>query len=147
MFRSTRKTSLTLAVLVLSTAAVVAKERPHSFKGSGQFAANQVDFANIGTSTHLGKFTEPGSITSLVPGGGPGVFLVTASSTLTAANGDELFEEISGELNFLTGVGTATVTYTGGTGRFVGATGSADLHLQLGAGGSFTFRGDGVIDY
>jgi hypothetical protein len=147
MFRLTRFGSLTLAVLVLATAAVVAKERPHIFKGSGQFAPNQIDFTASGVATHLGKFTEIGGLTSIEPGNEPGVFLITASSTQTAADGDELREEISGELNFVTGVGTATVIYAGGSGRFLNATGTAILHIQLGAGGAFTFHGEGVIDF
>jgi hypothetical protein len=147
MSNLTRFGSLALAVLVLSVAALEAKERPHSFRGTGQFAANQIDFTSSGNATHLGKFTEAGGITGIQPGSGPGIFLVTASSTFTAANGDELKELILGELNFVTGVGTATVIYVGGKGRFEDATGSATLHLQLGPGGAFTFQGEGGIDF
>ena len=147
MTRFTRFGSLAVTVLVLSTAALLAKERPHSFKGAGQFLPNQTDFISSGTATHLGKFTEEGSITDIQPGGEPGVFLITAWAIQTAADGDELHEIISGQLNFLTGAGSATVTYVGGTGRFENASGSASLQIQLGPDGTFTYRGAGVIDF
>jgi hypothetical protein len=147
MSRLTRFGSLALTLFVLSTAALMAKERPHKFRGEGQFAANQIDFTGSGVATHLGKFTEVGNITSIVPGGEPGVFLVTAESTFTTDEGEELHERIDGQLNFLTGVGTATITYDGGSGRFVNATGTATLQLQLAPDGSFTYKGEGAIDY
>ena len=87
MFRLTRLSLLALTIVDLSTAALMAKERPHSFRGNGQFAANQIDFTSSGVATHLGKFTEVGNITGIQPTGEPGVFLVTAESTFTAADG------------------------------------------------------------
>src|SRR5205823_6414663 len=146
MTRFTRFASLTLAALLLVTAAATAKERPHSFRGAGHFTS-QTDFVSDGIATHLGKFTEVGSITDIQPGGEPGVFLITAWAIQTAADGDELHEIISGQLNFLTGAGSATITYVGGTGRFENASGSASLQIQLGPDGTFTYRGAGVIDF
>src|SRR5205823_11141826 len=131
-------------VLVLSTAALVAKERPHAFRGAGHFTS-QTDFVSKGIATHLGQFTEVGSITDIQPSGEPGVFLITAWAIHTAADGAELHETISGQLNFLTGAGSATVTYVGGTGRFVDASGTAALELQLAPNGSFSYTGIGTL--
>lgn len=147
MIRLTRCGSLALLVLV-SAGTLWAKERPHSFRGAGHFLANQIDFVSDGIATHLGKFTEVGAITAMAPGSEPGVVLVTAWAHHTAANGDVLHEEILAELNFNTGTGTALVTYVnGGSGRFERVSGSAILRLNLAPDGSFTYRGEGVIDY
>jgi hypothetical protein len=72
---------------------------------------------------------------------------ITAWAIHTAANGDQLFETVSGTLNLLSGAGTATMTYVGGTGRFADASGSAEFSLQLLGGGAFAYAGKGVIDY
>ncbi len=77
--------------------------------------------------THLGRTT--GLVTQTVTFGPGGVGQIVNSTTYTAANGDQLFATFVG-----TGTPTAdgfvldgTETYTGGTGRFAGASGSADL--------------------
>jgi hypothetical protein len=53
----------------------------------------------------------------------------------------------SGHLNGVTGVITATVTYTGGTGRFAHASGTATLAAQLLPDGSIEVAVQGTIDY
>ena len=70
-----------------------------------------------------------------------------AASTYTAPNGDQLRATFTGQLNSLTGVITATVTYVGGTGRFADATGAATLAGQLLPGGSIQVAVDGTINY
>jgi hypothetical protein len=147
MMRFTQFSPLVLATLLLASGAAPAKERPHSFRGSGQLTG--FDFVSNGIATHLGAFSEEGSITSAIPTGEPGEFLITAWAIHTAADGDELHEVVTGRLNFLTGAASGTVTYVGGTGRFAYATGTATLQLQLAPDGSgkFDYSGKGTIDF
>ena len=82
-----------------------------------------ITFKSEGTATHLGRYTSSGSFLvdlTQASAGGPG--------NMVAANGDQLFFTGSGQAT-PTGVPgelsiTDTSTITGGTGRFVGATGS-----------------------
>jgi hypothetical protein len=84
------------------------------------------NFVATGNGTHLGKYTESGNVSPV--GGDFPVVLVAGSATLTDKNGDELCVEITGELNFLTGTITGTVTFVGApTGPFENATGSASV--------------------
>jgi hypothetical protein len=72
----------------------------------------------------------------------------TATSTLTAANGDELVLEIVGSVQF-TGGPTDLVIFTGtwqvdsGTGRFAGASGSGTYtgSATIPVGGTLTLTG------
>lgn len=87
-------------------------------------------FVGSGNGTHLGKFQQEGNLTfTAAPEDGiaPGIGEVT----LTAANGDELRFEYIGELNAATGVGEGTLEFTGGTGRFAGATGSGEFYAEI----------------
>lgn len=79
-----------------------------------------------GRATHLGRFFMSSPHLSFAD------FSVVGDQIFTAANGDMLFATISGQF-----VGnpaerleaTLAGTITGGTGRFVGATGSYDFHI------------------
>lgn len=74
-----------------------------------------------GTASHLGKFTVVGEITlNLATASG------TGTGTYTAANGDELTVTSVGSAVLAGGIATVTetVTVTGGTGRFAGASGT-----------------------
>ena len=134
--RSTiRKGSLAVALLALmflSTGANVRLgELPHRgqqpeptpFKLKG---AGQVDFANAGfdfsgTATHLGKYSATGAIDF-------STFAIHGN--FEAANGDTLdwtAEFSTGPLGEL----EATFTFSGGTGRFTGASGSASGPVAL----------------
>ena len=119
-----------------------AEERAYLLRGTAQFLPESTDFVGAGYATHLGRYTEIGSATF------SGTH-VEAWAIFTAAPGeeDQLFETISGELDPATGVITATVTFVGGTGRFAGATGSADLVGQLLPGGRISVTVKGTIDY
>ena len=84
-------------------------------------------FSASGQLSHLGAVTATGE-EFLTPLGAPPAipYSLTGTETIVAANGDELFGMVDG-----TGVnnagatsGTNTVTITGGTGRFAGASGS-----------------------
>jgi hypothetical protein len=122
-----------------------AGERPHFLRGTAQFVS-PTDFVGSGEATHLGRYTEAGSA-QFSPTADPTVLRVDAWTVLTAANGDQLFETVTGELDLLTGAITATVTYVGGTGRFADASGSAALSAQMLPGGAIAVAVEGTIDY
>ncbi len=93
-----------------------------------QGATVLVNLVGTGNATHLGRYTFTFQAT---------VVLATETSsgtaTFTAANGDQLFTTVTGH-----GVATAgildiveTHTITGGTGRFVGASGTIILHRSV----------------
>lgn len=138
---------LLLSVLTLVVLAVPAqaRERRHSARGVGQFVS-PTEFISEGNATHLGRFHEVGGV-QFTPTADPVVVHIDGWAIHTAANGEQLFEVISGELNLQTGAGAATMTYVGGTGRFANATGSARFSLQLLGDGAFKYAGAGVIDY
>jgi hypothetical protein len=142
---SQRLFALFLAAIGAFTLAIPAQavERPHVSRGTAQFTAT--GFVGAGNATHLGLYEEVGTI-QLSPTADPTVFNVTATSTYTAANGDQLYAVFAGQLNFVTGIITATVTYVGGTGRFASASGTAMLSGQLIPGG-IVVAVDGTIDY
>jgi hypothetical protein len=117
-----------LAALTLSAPAMAAgKQVP--FKGRSSGGVTTVGFDPVagiaytraegqGQATHLGRFTQTGDV---------GVDVATGNAqgtwTLTAANGDMLFLEMTAYgIDPTHGVGTFTVV--GGTGRFQGASGS-----------------------
>ena len=85
--------------------------------------AGQVDAA--GVLAHVGSFTGQNTV-QFVPAG-PTSFVFSGTTTLTAANGDELFTTFQGSgtnTSATTSMSTSNVTITGGTGRFEGATGT-----------------------
>ena len=148
----TRFVSLRLAGVLLVAVAVLvlpdrasAEERPHFLRGTAQFVS-PTDFVGSGHATHLGKYTEVGSA-SFSPTADPTVLRVDAWVVLTAADGDRLYETITGELDLLTGALTATVTYVGGTGRYDDADGSATLSGQMMPDGTIAVSVEGTIDY
>ena len=122
-----------------------AEERPHQLQGTAQFV-NPTDFIGSGQATHLGLYTEAGSA-QFSPTDDPTVLGVDAWVVLTAANGDQLRETITGELDLLTGAITATVTYAGGTGRFGNAAGAAKLSGQMLPDGTISISVEGTINY
>ena len=146
-FNSRRLFALLLAAAgVLAMAAPVqAVERPYISRGTAQFVS-ATDFVGAGNATYLGLYSEAGSV-QFSPTADPTVLHLEARSTYTAANGDQLYAVFTGQLNGVTGVITATVTYAGGTGRFANASGTASLSGQLGPGGSLEVVVKGSIDY
>ena len=129
-----------VAVLVLPDRAS-AEERPHSSRGTAQFVSPTGDFVGAGTATHLGLYEEVGNATISDTGA------IDGWATYTAANGDQLYATITGQLNGATGEITATITYVGGTGRFVDADGSARLAGQILPDGTISVAVEGTIDY
>lgn len=141
-----------LAVLGLGVTGAAGDQVP--FKGSleGSYTAAPIDpsvplilavhLDATGKATHLGKFTYdfPHVVDrSTVPSIGVG------TCTITAADGDQVFADITGKATLIVpgllhGVETATIT--GGTGRFANASGSFTVErlinqLSLTTAGSF----------
>ena len=134
-----------LGILTISTRASAAG-RPYRARSTAVLNLATGDFVAAGNATHLGKYTEIGSIS--ISGDDPTALHVEGSATLTAANGDELCVVITGEMNFLTGTITGTITFDGATsGRFEDATGSASLVAQLQPDGTISVDIVGTIDY
>jgi hypothetical protein len=131
--------------LLTVTTSASAEDRPHFLRGTAQFVS-PTDFVGSGHATHLGKYTEAGSA-QFSPTDDPFVLAIDAWVVLTAADGDQLYETITGELDVLTGEITGTVTYVGGTGRFADADGSAALAGQMLPGGKVSVAVEGTIDY
>jgi hypothetical protein len=143
---SQRPFALLLAAVVVCLASPAqAAERPHISHGTAQFTS-ETTFVGAGIATHLGLYSEMGSV-QFSPTADPAVLQLNAASTYTAANGDELHATFTGELNGLTGVITATATYVGGTGRFANATGTATLSGQLLPGGAIDVSVQGTLNY
>ena len=95
--------------------------------------------AGGGEATHLGKFTREENIL-LNPANGT----LTGTIVFTAADGSELYCDLSGAF---TGANTAAGTYnfTGGTGRFEGASGVAFFSIVQSDPANFTFVFAGTI--
>src|SRR5690349_855416 len=136
---------------VLATAS--ARAHPVPFRGSLKaqevdvlsFPTLKIDGSAEGTATHLGRYAAQFNGAVNVLDG-----TATGSFTFTAANGDQLFATFVG-----LGVGdpiatiVETLTITGGTGRFAGASGTLvvqrtlDLTTGVSSGsidGSFTMQ-------
>ena len=93
-----------------------------------------------GKASHLGAFTRTEN-TFIGPAGA-----ISGSLVFTAANGDQLRADFSGGFTSPT-TAEGTYTFTGGTGRFSGATGTAKfqattpdlVHLTVSFEGSITY--------
>lgn len=136
---------LVVTSMLAATTPASAEVRAHKSGGTAQFVS-PTDFVGSGHATHLGQYSEVG-YAFFSPTATPGVLQVDAWATYTAANGDELWAYIAGQLDLTTGAIAATVTYVGGTGRFTDASGSATLSGQMMPDGSITVSVDGTIDY
>src|SRR5262245_47397017 len=107
--------TLSVAALVAAVSPARAESRPHVLKGTGQFVT-ATRFESEGRATHLGNFNERGEVQ--FSGTDPTALRIDGWAIHTAANGDQVYELITGYVNGLTGAGTATTTFIGGTGRF-----------------------------
>jgi hypothetical protein len=138
---------LAICALTMSVFPALLAPTPFNGSGNGQIVtfvptANGVEITATGTgvATHLGRFVRNEEIL-LNPTTGE----LTGSIVFTAANGDELWCTFSGGF---TGPATAAGTYTitGGTGRFVGASGVAAFSIVQSDPANFSFAFDGSID-
>ena len=132
---------ISLTLVQIANAAV-----PFKGRGTGEIVAVQplptgvLITANArGNATHLGTYTRVENI--LLGAGGN----FTGDVTFTAANGDQLTANIAGAF---TSPATASGTYsfTGGTGRFADATGTAHFSVALTDLVHFTVEFNGSID-
>jgi hypothetical protein len=123
-----------------------AEERQYFSRSTAVLDIMTGDFVATGNATHLGKYTETGNV--VISGDDPTALHVEGSATLVAANGDELCVVIIGQMDFLAGTITGTITFDGATtGRFQDATGSASLVAQVQANGTIAVVIEGFIDY
>ena len=106
-------------------------------------------------ATHLGLCTTVGKV-NYTPANDPehpGRMLSSGSGTITAANGDVLLIEFNGVLDppdpgSATGIDRPTFRFVGGTGRFAGASGSAESVVVVNLGtGAFEITMVGKLDY
>lgn len=153
-FITIRSLMLTI-VLLLGTIPAAAVERPFALNGTGvgQFITNEAGLpisANVtgsGTATHLGLWTTTGTV-NYGPPDENGLIPSSGEATIIAANGDTLNVVVQGILNLGAGTDTGTFTFVGGTGRFVGVSGSADFVVTVNPlTGGFELTMVGRINY
>jgi hypothetical protein len=137
---------------ILGTApSALAGEHPVPIKGQyeamitsatpAQDGSLHVTDVGEGNASHLGRITsfEHGLI---LPDGS-----VQGMVVLTAANGDQLFWSDVGTFTSSTTI-AGTITFTGGTGRFGNASGTADFEaVILPDGVHFDFNFEGTIEF
>lgn len=146
---SMRKANIALATLaVLILARPASAQHPVPFRGWAKITVTGkqdvppstqiLTGSAIGESTHLGLFTRTETVILDL-----NTFQFTAKKMVfTAANGDLLYADAVGTFVTLSG----TYTITGGTGRFINASGSAVFSVTPIPGG-FALAFDGKINY
>lgn len=154
MKRLFNRLSLMLTVLLLLGALpAAAVERPFALNGNGLATfitaeAGNVIGANVtgsGRATHLGLWTTTGTV-RFIPDNG--VLRSRGEATITAANGDKLDVIVEGTLDPATNVDRGVFHFVGGTGRFAGATGTAESVVVINPlTGGFELTIVGRIDY
>lgn len=148
---ATLVTSLSIACLALaahtdqSEAKGPAKGRP--FKATGTAVWDNIlaafppslgaHFIGEGHGTHLGEFEQIGDLVFDGQPDAEGDIPGHGSVILFAANGDELHFDYVGELSSVTGIGSGTLEFTGGTGRFEDASGTGEFYAELDLSGGF----------
>ena len=139
---------LALAALSVLAAGTPAHAGERAFKASGEGTVDDIDrLQGLGQATHLGRSVLRLRLdaTDLFNGNS-----IPGYGSLSSASGEVLYFHVMDPYYFdpATGVVIATLTFTGGSGRFQDATGSADVmfvfdvYLQ-----HFVFLIDGSIDY
>jgi hypothetical protein len=153
MKRSRNTLILVLAIfLLLGSLPVAAVERPLALHGEGNVNLSAGTLAASGTASHLGHWTQIGTI-SFTPISET-VILASGEVTFTAANGDTLHATFANAvLNITTtdpstGIATGVFVFDGGTGRFDGVSGSGDFVVMQNLDtGDFELTGVGTLDY
>ena len=144
---------LTLTLL-LGTIPAFAVERPFALNGSGvaTLITNEQGIpigaipTGSGTATHLGQWTVTGNV-KYTPDSN-GVLHSSGDATLTAANGDKLQINIDGILDPVAGMDQGFFYIVGGTGRFEGASGTANFLVSINPiTGGFDLTVVGKINY
>jgi hypothetical protein len=164
MKRNSKLTVLALAAfLLLGSLPVLAVDRPFALNGNGvaTFTVGEdgipisADVTSSSNATHLGLCTTIGKViyTPANDPAHPGRLLSSGSGTITAANGDTLLIEFTGVLDppppgSATGIDKPVFHFVGGTGRFAGASGTANAVVVVNlATGAFELTMVGNIDY
>ena len=147
------RTLMPILFLLLGTIPVSAVERPFALKGAGVATPITDESGNLigaiptgsGTATHLGQWTVTGKV-NYTPDNG--VLRSSGEGTLTAANGDKLQFQIDGILDPVASVDQGVFRFVGGTGRFEGASGTANFVVHINPlNGGFELTAVGKIDY
>jgi hypothetical protein len=150
-----RRSVLLTVVLLLGALPVAATERPFALNGSGVAAfitdgAGNIIGANVtgsGTATHLGSWTTSGTV-NYAPPDENGKIPSSGEATIIAANGDKLNVVLQGLFDPATGTDQGIFSFVGGTGRFAGASGSADFVVTVNPNtGGFELVMVGRINY
>jgi len=148
------RTAMLTLFLLLGTIPVSAVERPFALNGTGVATLITDEAGHLiggiptgsGTATHLGQWTVSGKV-AYTPDAN-GVLHSSGEATLTAANGDKLLIQIDGILDPVAAVDQGTFYFVGGTGRFEGASGSSNFHVQINPlTGGFELTVVGKINY
>ena len=116
-------------------------------KGGGQIDVLTLTLEFSGKASPLGKYTASGTID-------PATFHIQGTMTATKNHCAEFNAAKDDSINWVAGFEqgplgdiTATFTFTGGTGRFAGATGSASGPIVLDPDFMFTINLEGTITY
>lgn len=140
--------------LLVGTIPVSAVERPFALRGAGVATLVTDEAGHLigaiptgsGTATHLGQWTVSGKV-NYIPDSN-GVLHSSGEATLVAANGDKLNFVIDGILDPVAAVDQGLFHFAGGTGRFEGASGSANFVVSINpVTGGFELTVVGKIDY
>jgi hypothetical protein len=147
------RTLMVMLFLLLGTIPASAVERPFALSGAGVATLITDESGNLigavatgsGTSTHLGQWTVSGPVKYTNDNG---VLRSSGEATVTASNGDKLQMRIDGVLDPVAGVDQGVFYFVGGTGRFEGASGSANFVVTINAlTGGFDLTLVGRINY
>ena len=122
-----------------------AKERSIRGHGAGSILGINGDFFSEGVGSYFGVFAHYGTF-QFAPGDQPGVLSLMGVGVYKSANGDRLYATVVGAVDISTGAGVGTATLHGGTGRYAGSTGQAQVHAQFAPSGSFVFAFEGAIE-
>jgi hypothetical protein len=140
--------SSTVCLVLAAGVSPAGDNKPRPFHGN--VTAVWDNIFNGLVAPHMGNTTQTGTL-YLGPPDESLMFPGYGSVTIVAANGDTVTFDYEGELDGLTGEGTGTFTFTGGTGRFAGATGhgtfDAHIDLSLPTEQPMTVTLDGNISY
>ena len=97
-----------------------------------------------GVGSHLGRFTGRGTINSFNFDPVTNQIEVGVTATFVARDGDRLFASVLVSVEPASGRGAKSLTFTGGTGRFAGCSGSAsgNCETELNPASPLTFECD-----